>query len=152
MPDLDDEEEDGDGDEDGDGQGQEDSYKVGSFVVAIYENVWYIAQVEGEELEEETKGFTLLKYMNKVGRNEFTWGVRKDRLKGKTFNGDIIMCVEGGPVPVSSRCLGLDKISLKKVDELIRVLWSIIPDFLLFLKKMCTLKLDEGGSMVSITS
>lgn len=93
--------------------------------------MWYIAQVEGEEPEEETAGFTLLKYMNRVGHNQFTWGERIDRLK--TLNTDIIMLVEGGPVPVSSRCMGLDKKGLKTIEQLLRVLWSIISDFYLLI-------------------
>jgi hypothetical protein len=119
LPDLDahleeeEEEAEADDDEDGDevdpmeGSSRQPLYRVGSYVVALYEKIWYIAQVEGEEPEEESAGFTLLKYMNRVGPNQFTWGQRIDRLK--TLNNDIIMHVEGGPVPVSSRCMGLDK-------------------------------------------
>ena len=51
--------------------GAAEAYQVGSFVVAIYDGTWYIAQVEGEEPEEETEGYSLLKYMNKVGNNQF---------------------------------------------------------------------------------
>jgi len=36
----------------------------------VYDKAWYVAQVEGEEPEEETEGFTLLKYMERKGVKE----------------------------------------------------------------------------------
>lgn len=41
-------------------------YIVGQFVAAVYSNMWYIAQVEGEEEDEELPGYTLLRYMNRL--------------------------------------------------------------------------------------
>jgi len=98
-------------------------YPVGSFVTAVYDKVWYIAQVEGEEPENECPGFTLLKYMERRGENQFVWGANKDTLK--THNGDILMQVDP-PVPVSSRLFGLPKIVYNEVDKLYRVKWFII--------------------------
>jgi hypothetical protein len=34
-------------------------------VVTTYDDEWYIALVEGEEPDEETPGFTMLKYMER---------------------------------------------------------------------------------------
>jgi len=143
LPDEDDDEDkDRDVGEDGDvgmEEQEEEQYRVGSFVVAVYEKSWYLAQVEGEEEEEETEGFTLLKYMERAGPNQFVWGKRTDRLK--TLNSDIIMLVEGGPIPISSRFVGLPKEVVKKVEERMRVLWSIIPDFPFFISKLAKLSL-----------
>jgi hypothetical protein len=96
-----------------------DSYAVGNFVVAVYESLWYIGQVEGEEPEEETAGFTLIKYMDRKGHNQFVWGVRDDIYKTK--NSDILLQVDP-PVPVvSDRIWGLPKDTLKKVEDLFKV-------------------------------
>jgi hypothetical protein len=99
------------------------NFPVGSFVVAVYDKAWYVAQVEGEEPEEETEGFTLLKYMERKGVNQFVWGKVSDRLK--TLHTDILLKVEP-PIPVSSRLWGLPKDVVKEVEKLFRVLWSII--------------------------
>ena len=61
--------------------------------MAKYNNLYYIAQVEGEECEEEIDGYTLLKYMERKGRNGFLW-VKDDLFKTRT---------------VSSRLFGLFK-------------------------------------------
>jgi len=78
--------------------------------------------VEGEEPENECEGFTLLKYMERRGDNQFVWG-KKDTLK--THNGDILLQVDP-PEPVSSRLFGLPKIVYNEVDKLFRVKWFII--------------------------
>jgi hypothetical protein len=98
-------------------------YAVGSYVVAVYDGNWFIAQVEGEEPENECEGFTLLKYMDRRGNNQFVWGEAKDQLK--TINSDILLRVEP-PIPITSRYWGLPKDIVKKVEKLFRVLWSII--------------------------
>jgi hypothetical protein len=103
-------------------------YLVGSFVVAVYEKAWYIAQVEGEDPDQESDGFTLLKYMSCIGHSQFVWGNHVDHLK--TNNSDILLKVEL-PVPISSRFFGLPKEILKKVDKLFLVMWSIIFTFIL---------------------
>ena len=126
LPDLsdddDDDEEEEDVDEPGPGCAQP-AHKVGQFVVAMYDSTWYIAQVEGEEPENECEGFTLLKYMERKGHNQFVWGQVSDQLK--TINTDILLTVEP-PVPISSRFLGLPKDVVKEVEKLLRVKWSII--------------------------
>ena len=87
-------------------------YTVGSFVVALYEMKWYVAQVEGEDPDEETEGFTLLDYMHRKGFNQFSWGDRRDILK--TNNKDII-CAVNPPIPISSRAMGLKQEDLEIV-------------------------------------
>ena len=114
--------------------GHKDQYPVGSWVVVVYEAQWYIAQVEGEEPEEEVTGFTLLKYMERHGHNQFTWGKKADQLK--TNNSDILLKVDP-PIPVSSRHLGLPRDIVDKVFYHLTVKWSFnccfIYCFLIFL-------------------
>ena len=43
-------------------------YPVGPFVDAVFIKIWYIVQVEGEESDNECKGFSLLKYLDKGGQ------------------------------------------------------------------------------------
>jgi hypothetical protein len=40
-------------------------------VVLVYGKAWYIAQVEGEDPDEESNGFTLLKYMPCIDQKQF---------------------------------------------------------------------------------
>jgi hypothetical protein len=122
------------------------NFPVGSFVVAVYDKAWYVAQVEGEEPEEETEGFTLLKYMERKGVNQFVWGKESDRLK--TLHTDILLKVEP-PIPVSSRLWGLPKDVVKEVEKLFRVLWSIIfhkPKCILQ-GFFCSIMVFKGGGM-----
>ena len=63
-----------------------DDLLVGQYVVAIYDNMWYIAMVECEDPDEENDGYTLLKYMKRKGENCLVWG-KTDLLKTK--NSDI---------------------------------------------------------------
>ena len=63
-----------------------DNLLVGQYVVAIYDNMWYIAMVECEDPDEENDKYTLLKYMERKGENCFVWG-KTDLLKTK--NSDI---------------------------------------------------------------
>jgi hypothetical protein len=102
-------------------------YPVGCHVAAMYDKQWYIAQVEPEEPENECAGFTLLRYMERRGFNQFVWGQKVDKLK--TINSDIIMKVEP-PIPVSSRLYGLPKDTVKNIENIIMVKWSIIPNIL----------------------
>ena len=89
-------------------QSDVEEYPVGAFVAAIYEDDWYIAQVEGEDSDEETDGFVLLKYMKPTSQkneNSFVWPERADLLK--TNIDDIIAKVDP-PIPrLSSRAFGL---------------------------------------------
>jgi len=105
-------------------------YSVGSYVVATYDDEWYVALVEGEEPEDESPGFTMLKYMERKARNQFVWGTAKDTLK--TNNRDIVMQVEP-PIPVSSRFWGLPKEVVKDIENRMRVKWSIIDLFFPFI-------------------
>ncbi len=89
----------------------------------MYVKVLYVEQVEGEEPEEETEGFTLLKYMERKGMNQFVWGRESERLK--TLHTDILLKVEP-PIPVSSRLWRLPKDVVKEVEKPFRMLWSII--------------------------
>ncbi len=59
----------------------------------------YIGPVEAEEPEEETAGFTLIKYMDRKVHNKFVWGVCEDIYK--TNNSDILLKVDQ-PIPVVS--------------------------------------------------
>jgi hypothetical protein len=52
------------------GRKQAEMFPVRSYVAAVYDGDWYVAQVEGEE----TEGYTLLKYMERKGNNQFVWG------------------------------------------------------------------------------
>ncbi len=52
-----------------------------------------MAQVQGEEPE----GYTLLKYMERKGNNQFVWG------SGKEYTTKDILCIVDPPIPVSSR-------------------------------------------------
>ena len=99
------------------------TYNVGEYVAAIYDGLWYIAQVEGEEEDEEVTGFTLLRYMNRKGHNQFYWDSKPDLLK--TNNKDIL-CKTQPPIPVSSRYVGYPKNVLKNVDTLrLTIFWLI---------------------------
>jgi hypothetical protein len=98
-------------------------YAVGSYVAAVYDQDWYVAQVEAEEPENECPGFTLLKYMERKGHNQFVWGNGKDTLK--TINSDVLMVIDP-PIPVSSRLWGLPKEVVKEIEKLKRVKWFFI--------------------------
>jgi hypothetical protein len=98
------------------------TFVVGAFVVAVYDSDWYIGQVEGEDPDQEEEGYTLVKYMEKKGHNRFVWGT-DDILK--TSNNDILLLVDP-PVPVSNRHMGLPAATLRSVETIFRVLWSII--------------------------
>ncbi len=99
------------------GNKQAPLYAVGTYVAAMYDTEWYITQVEAEEPENECPGFTLLKYMERSGPNQFVWGC-KDTLK--KINTDILREVEP-IIPVSSRLWGLPKDVVKEIDRLLRV-------------------------------
>ena len=96
----------------------QESLAVGQYVAAVYMGEWYIAQVEGEEEEEEKQGYTLLKYMTKEGHNMFMWS-KVDMLS--TLHVDILMSTPA-PVPTSSRgYCGYDKKVLGEVEKAFRV-------------------------------
>ncbi len=72
-----------------------------------------MAQVEGEEPEEETEGYTLLKYMERKGNTL------------KTINKDIL-CIVDPPIPVSSRLWGLPKDVVKSIEKILKGKWSVL--------------------------
>lgn len=79
-----------------------------------------MVKVEGEEEEEETEGFVLCRYMNRMGHNQFSWDKKPDILK--TLRTDILRQTPP-PVPVSSMrpYYGYSKEVLKSVEALFRV-------------------------------
>jgi hypothetical protein len=79
------------------GRKQAEMFPVGSYVAVVYDGDWYVAQVEGEEPE----GYTLLKYMERKGNNQFVWGSGKDTLK--TINKDIL-CIADPPILCRQGC------------------------------------------------
>lgn len=96
----------------------QESLPVGQYVAAVYNGDWYIAQVEGEEEEEEKQGYTLLKYMKREGYNMFIWS-KLDMLQ--TLHVDILMPTPA-PVPTSNRgYCGYDKKVLGEVEKSFRV-------------------------------
>jgi hypothetical protein len=101
------------------GRKQAEMFPVGSYVAAVYDGDWYVAQVGGEEPE----GHTLLKYMERKGNNQLVRGSGKDTLK--TINKDILSIVDP-PIPVSSRLWGLPKDVVKSIEKILRVKWSIL--------------------------
>jgi hypothetical protein len=98
-------------------------YAVGSYVAAVFDQDWYVAQVEAEEPENECPGFTLLKYMEIKGHNQFVRGSGKDSLK--TINSDVLRVIDP-PIPVSSRLWGVPKDVVKEIEKLKRVKWFFI--------------------------
>ena len=62
---------------DSDPEPEATSYKTGQFVVADYEDEWFLAEVALEQ-EDVAKGYTRLKYTAIKGVNSFCWGLRPD--------------------------------------------------------------------------
>ena len=72
-------------------------FKVGDFGAVIYEEEWFVAQVEGEEPDEEEDGLILLKYMKQTGgrmKNSFIWPDKDDIFKTKESD---ILCKVSPP-------------------------------------------------------
>ena len=86
----------------------------GSYVVALYEEQAFLAEVSQDQSDVEVN-YTRLNFMKINGMNRFIWG-KPDILV--TLNTDIIMKrVE--PIPVNSRgCLGLKEADMKKLFDL----------------------------------
>ena len=90
----------------------EEEYSVGTFVVAMYEEEWFIGQVERER-----DGLVLVKYMKHSGghiKNSFMWPGKSDMLK---TNVDDIVCKVDPPIPISSRAHGLNLKDMKIFDK-----------------------------------
>jgi hypothetical protein len=94
-----------------------ETYKEGSFVVAVYDKEWFIAQVDHSQ-QETPAGYTRLRYMRKVGNNRFIWEKHQDLLD--TLDLDILMSIPD-PIPVASRFMGLHVSHAKKADQLLLV-------------------------------
>jgi len=93
---------------------QATNYKTGQFVVAVYEEEWFLAEVALEQ-EDVAKGYTRLKYMAIKGVNSFCWGLRPDI--HVACNEDILLPVI--PEPINNRGhLGLTKKDHTKVLSL----------------------------------
>ena len=102
----------------------DDDFQVGQFVVAVYNGQWYIAVVEGEEPENETEGFTLLKYMKRCGENKFLWEEEEEDVL-KTNNIDIIRKINP-PIPVSNRFLGVEKNVFDEITNIVNQWYCLI--------------------------
>lgn len=96
-------------------QKEPETFKVGDFVVAVYDDDWYICQVEGDEIEQD--GYTLLRYMTRVGTNQHFWDPKPDILR--TLNSDILIKT-APPVPISSRYMGFPKKVFMQLNNLLR--------------------------------
>lgn len=107
---------------------------VGQYVAAAYNKEVFLAVVEGEDPDEEKPGYTLLKFLEKKGKNQYVWG-KLDLLH--TADEDIL-CRVHAPVPVSNRCLGLtsDDFNLvKKIANKMVYLHYSIWTFLIHLRQ-----------------
>lgn len=90
------------------------SRKSGSFVVALYEGQWFLAEVSKEQ-GDVAEGYTRLNYLLIKGTNSFSWGDKPDICL--TLNEDIILDAVV-PEPLNSRGhLGLNKADLKFVTS-----------------------------------
>ena len=89
-------------------------HKTGQFVVAVYEEEWFLAEVALEQ-EDVAKGYTRLKYMAIKGANSFAWGLRPDI--HVACNDDILLPIVSEPVN-SRGHLGVNKKDLAKVHSL----------------------------------
>jgi len=98
-------------------QSQED-FPVGSFVVAVYDREWYVCQVEGQEEDEEDPAYVLLRYMKRMGNNQFIWTEKPDVLP--TLKEDILLKGQAAPIPVSARFLGYPTKLAYKLHHLLR--------------------------------
>lgn len=93
------------------------TYAVGEFVIAMYDGLWYIGVVEGEDPEEEVEGFTLIQYFERKGDNRF---VRSNKDLLKTLNSDILLTIDP-PIPVSHRDFwGVPLNTLKIIEKLVK--------------------------------
>jgi hypothetical protein len=93
---------------------------AGSYVVAVYEGQWFLAEVCRDQSQVKD-GYTKLEYMAIKGTNAFTQPSKPDL--HITLDEDIIL-KNVSPEPVNSRgCLGLSKKDLSKVLSLMVVVF-----------------------------
>jgi hypothetical protein len=98
----------------------------GSYVIARYDNEWYVAQVVNNQ-ENVQAGYILLHYMDKKGRNHFMWNKEKEDML-LTLHEDILMDIPA-PIPVTSRFMG---VSDKTVSEAERLLVVVVLIFIFY--------------------
>ena len=72
--------------------------------------MWLPGIVEGVDPEDERDNYTLVKYMEKKGPNEYVWG----KLDLLYTADDDLLCRVDPVVPVNNRTLGLNQDDLKK--------------------------------------
>jgi hypothetical protein len=106
------------------------SRKAGTYVVAMYEGQWFLAEV-CEDQKNVQKGYVHLSYMVIKGTNCFAWGAKSDVVL--TLEEDIVL--DGViPEPLNSRgYLGLTKTDLKIVQTLTVVVYLSFLGLLFFL-------------------
>lgn len=99
------------------------SSRMGSYVVAVYEGSWFLAEVSKDQTN-VGKDYTRLIYMQIKGTNSFNWDFKTDIVV--TLDEDILLeAVE--PQPVNSRGhLGLNKKDLKLVLSRMVVVYFIL--------------------------
>jgi predicted nucleic acid-binding Zn-ribbon protein len=96
----------------------QNSADAGSYVVAIYEEQWFLAEVVKDQ-NGVPKGYTRLAYMLIKGKNSFAQPLKPDL--HVTLEEDIVL-KHVSPEPVNSRgCLGLSKTDYLKVLSLMVV-------------------------------
>ncbi len=103
-------------------------FAIGSSVVAVYQ--WYVVQVEGDKPEEETEELPLIK---RKWNNQFVWGQLSDKVKRPCTPTSSSRC----SLPVSFRRWGVPKDTVKEVEKLYRVLWSIIYHISIYSNTFC---------------
>jgi hypothetical protein len=95
---------------------------LGAYVVAVYEQEWFLAEITKDQTG-VGNGYTQLSYMAIKGNNSFAWGQKDIHV---ALNEDILMepvC----PEPINSRGhLGLKKIDLEKVISLMVVVYLLL--------------------------
>jgi hypothetical protein len=106
--------------------------KAGTFVVALYEGQWFLAEVCADQ-KNVGKGYVRLNYMVLKGTNCFAWGAKPDLVV--TLEEDIIL--DGVvPEPLNSRGhWGLTKNDLKKIPPSMVVVYLpiLLTFFVIFL-------------------
>ena len=88
--------------------------KVGEYVAARYGDTVYVGIVEGVDPEDERDNYTLVKYMEKKGPNEYVWG----KLDLLYTADDDLLCRVDPVVPVNNRTLGLNQDDFKKIKNI----------------------------------
>ena len=88
---------------------------AGSYVVATYEEQWFLAQVCVDQTNVK-KGYTKLSYLSLRGPNSFVWGEKPDVME--TLNIDILMEKVVPELQNNRGHLGLNKKDLRSLLSL----------------------------------